>query len=227
MSNLDLISDADDSVPLFHGYIGSRDDYKEMEDDNSSLIVRFYKKHQIKSISFNLIGSGDSGCAELGYILKQNNRVHYNEIAALSQIVHVRDDFSAVTMEEFLTNIVENIPEGNWYNNEGGQGEVALILFQEEDNTDVLCVHCDMEYNDECCEDEDFDDDDEEDQTIELDESFDGETIDDDDNSVDVDNSAQIVIVDYLIEEAQRNLHQNIDGSHDPDLNHQNQKNMR
>ena len=77
--------------------------------------------------------------------------------------IGITDHGSVISLDEKLVDVVAQIPEGDWCNNEGGHGTV--ILRPQETEPD-LAIECDMTYG----EDEDQASDDfEDDEFVELD----------------------------------------------------------
>ena len=101
---------------------------------------------------YSLSGGGDQGTCNLDCVTYLDNCTEH----ALPRITIGIDDLGQVSMlDELLENIVADIPDGDWVNNEGGHGTV-ILLPQETD--EYLQVDCNMTYCDESDEG-DFDDD--------------------------------------------------------------------
>ena len=90
----------------------------------------------ITELGYHLSGGGDQGTAEL-----ETTRGRDGEAITLPDVTIRFDDFGNVhTLAELVDPIVENIPDGDWINNEGGSGTVTLYPFEEDP------VECCMEY---------------------------------------------------------------------------------
>jgi hypothetical protein len=95
----------------------------------------------ITEVTCCLSGGGDSGTAELQQIIDRNG----DERPLPTITVGFTDIGGIVCLDERLDDLVANIPDGNWCNNEGGCGTV--ILHPQETDPD-LQVDCNMIYGD-------------------------------------------------------------------------------
>jgi hypothetical protein len=111
------------------------------------------KALQIAEVRYCLSGGGDSGTAELDHVFYADGR--HGPLPTLT--FGITDVGGVVCLDERLEDIVSNIPEGDWINNEGGHGNVVLRP-QEAHPEDQ--VWCDMTYGEESDE-PDFEDDEE------------------------------------------------------------------
>jgi hypothetical protein len=108
------------------------------------------KALQISEVAYCLSGGGDSGTAELNRVVYADGR----EGPLPSVTLGITDAGGLVCLDERLEQIVSEIPDGDWCNNEGGYG--AVILHPQESDED-LQVECDMTYGEDS-EDPDFED---------------------------------------------------------------------
>jgi hypothetical protein len=110
------------------------------------------KALQIAEVSYCLSGGGDSGTAELNHVLYADGRP-----GALPAVtIDITDSGHVVSLDQCLDDLVGNVPDGDWINNEGGYGTV--ILHPQEADPD-LQVKCDMTYGNDSDE-PDFEDED-------------------------------------------------------------------
>jgi hypothetical protein len=90
----------------------------------------------VTELGYYLSGGGDQGTAELETV-----RGCDGEPIDLPDVTIRFDDFGNIhTLAALLDPIVENIPDGDWINNEGGSGTVTLYPFEDDP------VECCMEY---------------------------------------------------------------------------------
>lgn len=108
------------------------------------------KALQIADVSYCLSGGGDSGTAELNHVLYADGR--HGPLPAVT--IDITDSGDVVSLDQRLDDLVGNIPDGDWINNEGGYGTVVLLP-QEEDPDGR--VQCDMTYGEDSDE-PDFED---------------------------------------------------------------------
>jgi hypothetical protein len=106
----------------------------------------------VSEIQYTLDGEGDSGTTNL-------DTVHYLNGSSAGLLppltIGLGDNGGLHTLADLLDELVAELPDGDWVNNEGGYGTV--ILRPHETDAD-LRVECDMtyrEYNDDF-EDDDF-----------------------------------------------------------------------
>jgi hypothetical protein len=104
----------------------------------------------ITEVNYCLSGGGDSGTAELQHILDRDG----NQRPLPTVTIGFTDAGGIVSLDERLDDLVANIPDGDWCNNEGGYGTV--ILRPQETDPD-LQVDCDMTYGEDSAE-PDFED---------------------------------------------------------------------
>ena len=115
------------------------------------------KALQIEEVSYCLSGGGDSGNVEINHVLYADGR--YGPLPVVT--IDITDVGGLVRLDERLDNLVYDIPDGDWINNDGGHGTVILRP-QETDPEDQ--VECDMTYGDDGEGDPDFEDEDFEDE---------------------------------------------------------------
>lgn len=123
----------------------------------------------IVKVVCELNGSGDSGEADLGEIEYAPGReeVRLEDIPA-----GLHGSGKPETLASYLMDYAAELPEGDWVNNEGGQGQVVFLPMEPEGERIVE----DMEYNDGY--DDDYDDDDPDE--YESRENDDGSEVDED-----------------------------------------------
>lgn len=114
------------------------------------------KALQIAEVSYCLSGGGDSGTAEINHVLYADGG--HGQMPSVT--IGITDGGSTLSLDERLDDLVGNIPDGDWINNEGGYGTV--ILRPQEADPD-LRVECDMTYGDDSDE-RDFEDEEESEQ---------------------------------------------------------------
>jgi hypothetical protein len=120
----------------------------------------------IVRVVYELNGSGDSGEADLGEVefAPGRDEVKFEDVPA-----GLNGSGSPETLASYLMDYAAEHPDGDWVNNEGGQGQVVFLPMEPEGERIVE----DMEYND------GYDDDDDPDE-YESDEKDDGSEIDED-----------------------------------------------
>jgi hypothetical protein len=111
------------------------------------------KALQIAEVSYCLSGGGDSGTVEINHVLYADGR--HGPLPTVT--LGVNDVGGTITLDERLENIVYELPDGDWINNEGGHGNV--VLRPHEDDPDCQ-VECDITYGEDS--EPDFDDEEEE-----------------------------------------------------------------
>lgn len=127
-----------------------------------------------------LPGGGDEGTVELNHVLYGDGR--YGEMPTVT--VGITDAGGTISLDERLENLIYDVPDGDWINNEGGHGTV--ILRPQETDPDYQ-VECDMTYGDDGEGNPDFEDEDFEDEVFASDVSGadpDGELIAIDDSTL-------------------------------------------
>lgn len=104
----------------------------------------------IVKVVYELNGSGDSGDVELGDVEYAPGRqpVDIDTIP-----VGLDGHGSPETLGTYLENHASNYPSGNWYDNDGGQGQVVYLPTETEGERIVE----NMEYNEESEDDDDYD----------------------------------------------------------------------
>jgi hypothetical protein len=111
------------------------------------------KALRISEVRYHLSGGGDSGTAELEQIFYCDG--HNGPLPTVT--LGINDFGGLVCLDECLDDIVARIPDGDWINNEGGYGHVAL---HPQETDDDLQVECEMTYGQEN-DSSDFEDDEE------------------------------------------------------------------
>jgi hypothetical protein len=111
------------------------------------------KALQVSEITYRLSGGGDSGTTELEQVVYLDG--HHGTLPSVT--VGITDCGGILCLDERLDDIVANLPDGDWCNNEGGYGQVVL---RPQENDDDLQVGCDMTYGEQS-DDRDFNDDEE------------------------------------------------------------------
>src|SRR5271165_5838264 len=77
----------------------------------------------VDEVVYQLSGGGDSGTCELDRVAYLDGRVtHTLPVASIG----ITDRGEVVTLGDRLETLAENLPEGDWVNNEGGYGTVIL-----------------------------------------------------------------------------------------------------
>ena len=111
------------------------------------------KALQIAEVSYGLSGGGDSGTVEINHVLYADGR--HGPLPTVT--IDVTNAGGIICLDERLEDIVSDLPDGDWINNEGGYGNVVLHP-QEAHPEDQ--VWCDMTYGEDS-EEPDFEDDEE------------------------------------------------------------------
>ena len=111
------------------------------------------KALQVSEVKYCLSGGGDSGTVDLNHVLYTDDKHGPLPTVTLA----VTEVGGIVCLDDCLVNIVYDLPDGDWINNEGGHGTV--ILRPQETDPDSR-VECAMTYGDDS-EDVDFEDEDE------------------------------------------------------------------
>lgn len=120
----------------------------------------------IQELEYSLDGGGDSGDSTLEKIQNVDGRL----LDRLPDIPTGVDGTGRPrTLSWLLDDLVADLPEGDWVNNEGGYGTVIIRPFEEDED---FCFECDMTFR----EDGDYggEDDDEEFEDDDLDADDDG-----------------------------------------------------
>ncbi|MBN9499706.1 MAG: hypothetical protein J0H39_23385 [Alphaproteobacteria bacterium] len=132
--------------------------------DRGEIAIALLRAIGIQELEYSLDGGGDSGDSTLERIQHVDGRL----LDGLPDIPTGIDGTGrARTLSWLLDDLVADLPEGDWVNNEGGYGTVIIRPFEEDDD---LRFECDMTFreegdyggedDDEEFEDEDFDSDD-------------------------------------------------------------------
>ncbi|MBX9827965.1 MAG: hypothetical protein K2Y27_23590 [Xanthobacteraceae bacterium] len=138
--------------------------------ERGEIAIALLRAIGVAELEYSLDGGGDSGATTLERIQHIDGRT----LETLPDIPTGIDGNNRVrTLSWLLDDLVAELPEGDWINNEGGYGTVTIRPFAEDDE---LRFDCDMTYR----EEGDYGDDDDEDAFIDEDEAF-----DDDDDDVD------------------------------------------
>lgn len=111
------------------------------------------KALRINEVRYCLSGGGDSGTAELEHVLYGDGR--HGPLPAVT--LGITDAGGILCLDECLDDLVSQLPDGDWCNNEGGYGHVTLL--PQESDPD-LQVEIDMTYGEDDSE-PDFEDDEE------------------------------------------------------------------
>lgn len=111
------------------------------------------KALKISEVQYCLSGGGDSGTAELEHVLYCNGK--QGDLPSVT--LGITDTGGILCLDERLEDIVRDLPDGDWCNNEGGYGNVFL---RPQETDEEFQVECDMTYGEES-DDGDFEDDDE------------------------------------------------------------------
>ena len=120
--------------------------------------VAILRALRITEIQYSLSGGGDSGEVTLEHVRYEHGRIAH-ELPSIP--IAILNNGMLATLDDVLENIVADAPEGDWVNNEGGQGTVIVNPF--EDDEDAI-VECDVTFNDyDDRDDDDFIDDDDDD----------------------------------------------------------------
>ena len=111
------------------------------------------KALQIAEVSYWLSGGGDSGTAELDGVVYADGFQGRLPTVTLG----VSDAGGIICLDERLENIVYDLLDGDWINNEGGHGRVTFRPQEADPENQVQCA---MTYGEEG-EEPDFEDDEE------------------------------------------------------------------
>ncbi len=110
------------------------------------------KARGVDEVRYYLSGGGDLGATELESVIYRDGSAGPLPDVSLA----FTDVGGVVALDERLDDVVYEIPDGDWINNEGGHGRITLRP-QEADPQER--VECDVAYGDDD-EERDFDDDD-------------------------------------------------------------------
>ncbi len=120
--------------------------------DRKDIAIALLRAIDIQELEYSLDGGGDSGDSTLERIQHVDGRV----LDKLPNIpISIDGGGRPYMLETFLDNLVSDLPEGDWVNNEGGHGTVVIRPFEDEEG---LCFEIDMTYR----EEGDYGDDDDE-----------------------------------------------------------------
>jgi hypothetical protein len=112
------------------------------------------KALHVSEVRYYLSGGGDSGTSELEDVVYYDGR---HEAPLPTVTIDIADGGDTVSLTERLDRLVEDLPDGDWINNEGGYGRVIL---RPQHTDPELRVECDMTYGEDE-RDPDFEDDEE------------------------------------------------------------------
>jgi hypothetical protein len=105
----------------------------------------------IEEVTYRLDGGGDSGTVYLEAVMYRDGR----EVSTLPKItIGITCGGYTITLADWLLDLIYDIPDGDWINNEGGRGNVRLRPFEADGQ--VLCA---ITYGEEGTDEPDFDDD--------------------------------------------------------------------
>lgn len=127
--------------------------------DRKDIAIAVLTALGIQELEYALDGGGDSGDSTLERIQHVDGRT----LEKLPNIpIGIHGGGWPYMLEALLDDLVADLPEGDWINNEGGYGTVIIRPFAEEED---LCFDCDMTYREEgdYGDDEFVDEDDEDD----------------------------------------------------------------
>jgi len=118
----------------------------------------------IEEIQYSLDGGGDSGETTLEHVRHADGRTE----TRLPDIpIGFRPQGGAYTLDVYLENLVSDLPEGDWVNNEGGYGEIYIRPMADEEDR----FECNMTFRDE------YDDEDEDEFDEDPDDADEPETV--------------------------------------------------
>jgi len=127
--------------------------------DSKDIAIAVLTALGIQELEYTLDGGGDSGDSTLDRIQHVDGRT----LEKLPDIpIGIDGTGRPRTLSWLLDDLVADLPEGDWVNNEGGYGTVIIRPFEEDED---LCFECDMtfreggDYGGED-DDEEFEDDD-------------------------------------------------------------------
>ncbi|MGE0282673.1 MAG: hypothetical protein AB7P20_18965 [Rhizobiaceae bacterium] len=137
-----------------HIAVGSHAPDRHALESREGQIMMLLAALGIEEIQYSLDGGGDSGDTTLEHVLHAGGRIE----TRLPDIpIGFHPQGGAYTLDVYLENLVSDLPEGDWVNNEGGYGEVYIRPMADEEDR----FECNMTFRDEDdYEDEvDFDED--------------------------------------------------------------------
>jgi hypothetical protein len=108
------------------------------------------KQLQIAEVQYSLSGGGDDGTTTLEQVIDKDG----NPATLPKVTIGISDHGQVVLLAERLDDIICNIPEGDWINNEGGYGTVTL---RPQESDEDQQVECDMTYGEDESDYEDED----------------------------------------------------------------------
>lgn len=106
---------------------------------------------QVQEVTLSLNGGGDSGDCEIEQVTYADGSVATN----LPRIAVGFDNRQVLELDALVVEEAAEVPDGDWINNEGGEGSVTLLPLEQDGD---LRVQCAMEYRAEEYGDDDLDD---------------------------------------------------------------------
>ena len=94
-----------------------------MSDSELDYCLAILKALGITKVEYILSGGGDEGSADFDRLTDRNGQQH-NTLPSIT--IGITDHGSVISLDERLVDVVAQIPEGDWCNNEGGHGTVIL-----------------------------------------------------------------------------------------------------
>lgn len=135
--------------------------------DRKDIAIAVLTALGIQELEYSLDGGGDSGDSTLERIQHLDGR----SLEKLPDIpIGIDGGGRPYMLEALLDDLVADLPEGDWVNNEGGYGTIIIRPFEDEED---VCFDVDMTYREEGDygddEEEFLDDDIDDDDTISQD----------------------------------------------------------
>lgn len=120
--------------------------------DRKEIAIALLRAIGIAELEYSLDGGGDSGDATL-------ERIEHRDARRLDRLPDIPTGVDGAGRPRLLSwlldDIVADLPDGDWVNNEGGYGTVIVRPFEEDED---LRFDCDMTFREEgdYGDDEDF-----------------------------------------------------------------------
>ena len=90
------------------------------------------KALHIDEVRYYLSGGGDSGTAELEHVLYSDG--HHGPLPSVTLGI---TDAGGISVSTSLDDLVSQLPDGDWCNNEGGYGHVTLHPQESDEDLQV------------------------------------------------------------------------------------------
>jgi hypothetical protein len=111
--------------------------------DKKEIAIALLRAIGVEQLEYSLDGGGDSGATTL-------ERIQHRDGRTLDRLPDIPTGIDTNgrprLLDALLDDLVADLPEGDWVNNEGGYGAVTIRPFEEDEE---LRFECDMTFRDE------------------------------------------------------------------------------